>query len=33
VLTLAPSVGGVDEAKDYVSMMDYNVKTLAAALK
>jgi zinc/manganese transport system substrate-binding protein len=33
VLRLATSVGGVDEAKDYVSMMEYNVATLAAALK
>lgn len=33
VITLVTSVGGVDEAKDYISMMDYNVNTLAAALK
>jgi ABC-type Zn uptake system ZnuABC Zn-binding protein ZnuA len=33
VLRLTTSVGGVDEAKDYVSMMDYNIATLAASLK
>jgi ABC-type Zn uptake system ZnuABC Zn-binding protein ZnuA len=33
VLRLVTSVGGVDEAKDYISMMDYNVRTLAGALK
>jgi zinc/manganese transport system substrate-binding protein len=33
VLRLSTSVGGVDEAKDYVSMMEYNIATLAAALK
>jgi zinc/manganese transport system substrate-binding protein len=33
VLRLVTSVGGVEEAKDYISMMDYNVRTLAAALK
>lgn len=33
VLRLTTSVGGVDEAKDYISMMDYNIATLAAALK
>ncbi len=32
VIRLTTSVGGVDEAKDYISMMDYNVKTLAATL-
>ncbi len=33
VLRLTTSVGGVDEAKDYISMMDYNIATLAAALQ
>jgi zinc/manganese transport system substrate-binding protein len=33
VLRLVTSVGGVDEAKDYISMMDYNIHTLATALK
>lgn len=33
VLRLATSVGGVPEARDYISLMDYNVNTLAAALR
>ena len=33
VLRLATSVGGVDEAKDYISLMEYNITTLAATLK
>jgi len=33
VLRLPTSVGGVGEATDYVSLMDYNVRTLAAALR
>lgn len=33
VLRLTTSVGGVDEAKDYISMMEYNITTLAAALQ
>ena len=33
VLRLATSAGGVEEAKDYISMMDYNIKTLSAALQ
>ncbi len=33
VIRLVTSVGGVEEAKDYISMMDYNVRTLAAALR
>jgi zinc/manganese transport system substrate-binding protein len=33
VLRLVTSVGGVDEAKDYISMMEYNVRTLAGALQ
>jgi ABC-type Zn uptake system ZnuABC Zn-binding protein ZnuA len=33
VLRLPTSVGGVDEAKDYVSMMDYNIAKLSATLK
>jgi zinc/manganese transport system substrate-binding protein len=33
VLRLSTSVGGVDAAKDYVSLMDYNISTLVAALK
>jgi zinc/manganese transport system substrate-binding protein len=33
VLRVATSVGGVEQARDYLSMMDYNVRTLAAALK
>jgi ABC-type Zn uptake system ZnuABC Zn-binding protein ZnuA len=33
VLVLAPSVGGTKEATDYVTLFDYNVSTVAAALK
>jgi ABC-type Zn uptake system ZnuABC Zn-binding protein ZnuA len=33
VLVLAPSVGGTKEATDYIALFDYNVATLAAALK
>jgi ABC-type Zn uptake system ZnuABC Zn-binding protein ZnuA len=33
VLRLATSVGGADEATDYISMMEYNIKILAAALR
>ena len=33
VLVLAPSVGGTKEATDYIKLFDYNVGTLAAALK
>lgn len=33
VVRLPTSVGGVEEAKDYISLMDYNVSTLAAALE
>jgi ABC-type Zn uptake system ZnuABC Zn-binding protein ZnuA len=33
VLVLAPSVGGVKEAADYVQLFDYNVAQLANALK
>jgi zinc/manganese transport system substrate-binding protein len=33
VLRLATSVGGLDEAKDYISLIDYDVRTLAAALR
>ena len=33
VLELAPSVGGTKEATDYIRLFDYNVGTLAAALK
>ena len=33
VLVLAPSVGGVKEAADYIGLFDYNVSQLAAALK
>jgi ABC-type Zn uptake system ZnuABC Zn-binding protein ZnuA len=33
VLRVPTSVGGVEQATDYVSMMDYNVRTLAAAMK
>jgi ABC-type Zn uptake system ZnuABC Zn-binding protein ZnuA len=33
VLRLAPSVGGTKEATDYIHLFDYNVDTLAAALK
>ncbi|MBX9828903.1 MAG: metal ABC transporter substrate-binding protein [Xanthobacteraceae bacterium] len=32
VIVLAPSVGGVPEAKDYLSLLDFNVKVLAKAL-
>lgn len=33
VLRLVTSVGGVEDARDYVTMMDYNIRTLAAAFK
>jgi len=33
VLVLAPSVGGVKEATDYIKLFDYNVTQIAAALK
>ncbi len=33
VIRLATSVGGVDQATDYIAMMDYDVNTLAAALR
>jgi zinc/manganese transport system substrate-binding protein len=33
VLVLAPSVGGVKEAADYIQLFDYNVTQLAAALR
>jgi zinc/manganese transport system substrate-binding protein len=33
VLVLPTSIGGVDQAKDYITLMDYNVRTLAAALQ
>jgi zinc/manganese transport system substrate-binding protein len=33
VLVLAPSVGGTKEATDYIQLFDYNVNTLASALK
>lgn len=33
VLKLAPSVGGTKEATDYIQLFEYNVMTLAAALK
>jgi ABC-type Zn uptake system ZnuABC Zn-binding protein ZnuA len=33
VIRLTTSVGGVDAAKDYISMMDYNIATLTAALR
>jgi ABC-type Zn uptake system ZnuABC Zn-binding protein ZnuA len=33
VLVLAPSVGGVKEATDYIQLFEYNVRALAAALK
>ncbi|MEZ5292719.1 MAG: metal ABC transporter substrate-binding protein [Vicinamibacterales bacterium] len=33
VITLAPSVGGVKAASDYVQLFEYDVNTLAAALK
>src|SRR5262245_9183579 len=33
VLVLAPSVGGTKEATDYITLFDYNVNTLASALK
>jgi zinc/manganese transport system substrate-binding protein len=33
VLVLAPSVGGTKEATDYVQLFEYNVGTIAAALK
>jgi len=33
VVTLAPSVGGEKAASDYIQLFEYNVNTLAAALK
>ena len=33
VLRLSTSVGGVDEATDYMSLIDYNINTLAAGLR
>jgi zinc/manganese transport system substrate-binding protein len=33
VLVLAPSVGGTPEATDYIQLFEYNVNTLAAALR
>jgi ABC-type Zn uptake system ZnuABC Zn-binding protein ZnuA len=33
VIRLTTSVGGVTAAKDYITMMDYNITTLAAALR
>jgi zinc/manganese transport system substrate-binding protein len=33
VLVRAPSVGGTKEATDYIQLFDYNVNTLASALK
>jgi zinc/manganese transport system substrate-binding protein len=33
VLRLSTSVGGVREAKDYITLMDYNLQSLAAALR
>jgi zinc/manganese transport system substrate-binding protein len=33
VVQLPTSVGGVDAAKDYIAMMEYNIATLAKALK
>ena len=33
VIRLATSIGGVTAAKDYITLMDYNIATLAATLK
>ena len=33
VVVLAPSVGGVDEATDYIQLFEYNVNLLAGALR
>lgn len=33
VIVLPPSVGGVDEAKDYITLFDYNVATLVKAIQ
>jgi zinc/manganese transport system substrate-binding protein len=33
VLRVSTSVGGVEQARDYLTLMDYNVRTVAAALK
>ncbi|MEW6511296.1 MAG: metal ABC transporter substrate-binding protein [Bacteroidota bacterium] len=33
VLVLPTSIGGVDEATDYIALMDYNIAALAAALR
>jgi ABC-type Zn uptake system ZnuABC Zn-binding protein ZnuA len=32
LVTFIPSVGGVPDAKDYVSLFDYDVRLLAGAL-
>jgi ABC-type Zn uptake system ZnuABC Zn-binding protein ZnuA len=32
VITLSQNVGDVPESKDYISMVEYNVNTLAKAL-
>jgi ABC-type Zn uptake system ZnuABC Zn-binding protein ZnuA len=33
VIRLSTSVGGVPEARDYISLMEYNITTLAHALR
>jgi hypothetical protein len=33
VLVLAPSVGGVKEAGDYIKLFDYNVNLVTTAFK
>ena len=33
MLVLAPSAGGTTEATDYIQLFEYDVNTLAAALK
>ncbi|MBP1678537.1 MAG: Zinc-uptake complex component periplasmic, partial [Bacteroidetes bacterium] len=33
VLRVPTSVGGVEQARDYLSMMDHNVRAVASALK
>jgi ABC-type Zn uptake system ZnuABC Zn-binding protein ZnuA len=33
VLELAPSVGGADQATDYIALFDYNVGRMADGLK
>jgi ABC-type Zn uptake system ZnuABC Zn-binding protein ZnuA len=33
VVVVPPSVGGIEEASDYIALFDYNINLLAAAIK